>query len=402
MSNIDKITYEILNSILNENYANLISNFKNIIRENKKIQLTFFNDKKGTERINVEGVHANKLIALIKSKKVIVFNNESLNSNEYNYANSSCIYFDTNICSYIRNIYMKGCDSDNLEVFNTVNNLMKKNIHDFSIKPYFKENILKVKLGHLKKEVFKETYVINQLLLDWNFSGLSKFREEGRDILGSNNKTIKLKCTEFDNLYDKYTENIEDEEMIYYGIYAIFLKGILINNESRKNADKKMVKLIEFIDEEIGVLFKRPCSILYWYFKRDPKIMLYFKKIQKGRDNIPDIKGMVWDIYHIEKLYIYYDKPIESIVEYKYFLTNDKGLIDIMDKFDIRFILENLETKEKRIEYIDAFNNGDITNEVVEKLNVEKRRLTYNRMTSLKLNEIVKKLEEEILEMMGK
>lgn len=121
-------------------------------------------------------------------------------------------------------------------------------------------------------------------------------------------------------------------------LYACLMKMAEIQIKSpRRSISNKLTDFLDFCDEELATMFAREAAIARVFFERGQDFK-FFKKIQKGRDLLPLLKNMAWDLWHIRQLED--GMTLRPVKEARYFftalLTFDKDLIEVIDLYPLR------------------------------------------------------------------
>lgn len=87
-------------------------------------------------------------------------------------------------------------------------------------------------------------------------------------------------------------------------IYCLLLECAIISlSFNRISPVKRMEKLLDFTNNELGVVLERELSACYLYFQHSPAIQRFFKRITPDTKTIlKDIAGMAWDLTHLRAL----------------------------------------------------------------------------------------------------
>ena len=100
------------------------------------------------------------------------------------------------------------------------------------------------------------------------------------------------------------------EERRVRSIYCFLLKVYMIQFQSKRSPENKLLELFRFVNEELGVYFEFGMLLAYWYFQKSQAcVTQFFQKVQpKSKNKLKDIEGMAWDLFHL------WDMPTEMAV----------------------------------------------------------------------------------------
>lgn len=391
MSELSPSHYRITNEVLNNKSKNLLNLMKIELLLNNNLELILFDNNIGLQMEKINISDPEYLVPFTNYEKSFIFNKDSV-LGKYDYNISQCVYFDTNVVSDIRILYKNGEESQK-ELSKMLMELEELGM-DKSIVPYCFENILKVNNKEIAYDLFKENFIIVNVYMNLGYKKFEYYSEMNTNILSINDEYINTLSKSFDEYYQSQIKDIQEENMVWKTMYALFLKAIDIKYASNKSAKTKMIELIEFVDGKLGILHSIELSIIYKFFKNDITAQGFFRKIQPNRDNIKDIKGMVWDIYFIRMMYNYDDEPEKTDTEYKYFFTRDKYFAEMIREYGIKFILKDKSKNQRRIEFDNSLNNIDIFDDINRVIDNKKRRETYKTLNDNKIDKLIIELEE--------
>lgn len=197
-------------------------------------------------------------------------------------------------------------------------------------------------------------------------------------------------------------------------IYCILLKTTIIHFTSRSQIKKKILELLKFVNEEIGLYFERELAICYWFLKdrNDPKICRFFKDIQIGskKNLMNTLRGMAWDLFHLRWLMtsMYNGKNHEinsnvanNIIYIDSLVTQDKGLINIVQAYPIRCIIYKTGDIMPKIIWkysiVDIVEEIDVFDDFCS--NLETRQQVFR---NIRLDLLIKDLEDQLLSIISK
>ncbi|MGN7479176.1 hypothetical protein ACTHOQ_15120 [Solibacillus silvestris] len=123
---------------------------------------------------------------------------------------------------------------------------------------------------------------------------------------------------------------------------TLFLIGVLkVKFSSNKNAQKKILELINFMHNRVGIYFDREAIIAYKYFK-DSSNFRIFSKIQKNKKkeiSLKTIQNISWDFMAPRIMETFTRIDHNQSFFLPFILTHDIGLKEVIKSFDVKGIL---------------------------------------------------------------
>lgn len=258
------------------------------------------------------------------------------------------VMFDTQYASYVNNFINDDISKLNKEVLNSINLLLRENFQ-YDYRFYLIENSKQVNLDTVFNiDHFKETHKG----IYTNIISLELFKSIDGESL---KKDEKIKYT---INYDEARTNAEKTIKTLFGSeqgrkylkeitfmqkqMTLFLIGVFkINFSSKKNAQKKILELFDFMNDTVGAYLDRESIVAYKYFKEQGKFRI-FNKIQKHRDNsdlLKIINNISWDFMapRIMELFMRFGNKGEFFIPF--LLTHDMGLKDVIKLFNVKGVL---------------------------------------------------------------
>lgn len=261
---------------------------------------------------------------------------------------SGCVHFDTQIVSYLRQIYSE-CNKSK-EVYDTylfLKKLLEDKI-DFIDDLYMFENSYKIDDEKTNKymyecflayEHFKKT---DEKQFELEFGRLDIFTNEDHNVA---NKTM---------LFCKKIKDLDTPVKEFFDItHCILLKLACLKFSSKKSPENQFKVLNEFVINNIGVYLERELAVCYLYLKHSEKVEKFFKKFQRGCNNLLGvIQGMAWDLTHIRciEYFMWEDQKENKNFYNHYMVTYDRGLRDVLCAFPIDRIVFNNDFSQERFE----------------------------------------------------
>lgn len=320
---------------------------------------------------------------------------EMIKTGRSDYNIDVCVELDTQAVSYLKNIFVEyGQISDYTKMKDLIEYLSISQV-DYSCLPYLVENAAKKDVID-KYECYKN---IRSYMLFKSFN-YRKFLQNG---ICEHDKPDAVIQIDADIMYkDMFSENF----LKFYGdflknqnyIYVLLLKAIYIEfKHSKKSAENKMMKLFDFVNEELGFIAERELLVCYYYFKHDEKTKKFFKRVQRNNKDLLDtIYGMAWDFIHIRIiLQEFANRPIDGVrFAIHVLLTFDNGLKEILQINPVEQIViyKGITLSKLKYIWIDKIPGGN--EKLLSKENTQMRRRTFGKVN---IDELKAVLEEKLL-----
>ncbi len=214
-------------------------------------------------------------------------------------------------------------------------------------------------------------------------------------------------------LEDEYRANIAFQEMLcnrknirndengrINAIRCFLLKIYIIEFSSKKSAENKLLQLMEFVNNELGLYWENGVLLAYWYFSKQKDVVGFFSKVKpNSRSKTKDVEGMAWDIHHLwnipEQMFNMWKKTRK--INVVYLATHDRALAAIARLNPIVrlcFYKDNYGVKyEYSIrDYVSEKCYGKISDELFKKTAQRKAIMEKNNY-----KEMLKNLETELM-----
>lgn len=299
------------------------------------------------------------------------------------------INFDSNIASFLPQI------------------LKKKQIEDgfFDFLQYIKKNSLNLNLlPYVLEDSLNSTGMRNNarayecLLSFFTFDRISIEELEALPCMANANDYC---CADSAWSQMRYTHFYEfkDEKRVR-AIYCFLLMVYIIQFCSKRSSQNKIIELIDFINNELGVYFEFGMLLAYWYFDKSYEcVTQFFQKVQpKSKNKLKDIEGMAWDLFHL------WDMPTEmAVLAQKHnaivlqgLATHDDALAQIAKLNPITRIA--FYAGEAQVKYAFSINDILIKNFSIESLaNMKAKR--EQLCDTVDLIQLSRELEGKLLEL---
>ncbi|GGE79596.1 hypothetical protein [Priestia taiwanensis] len=306
-------------------------------------------DKKGTD-----------FVAYFRSEKILFLDTNILQTMlqnpsaqiQYDYS----IMLDTNYTSYIRT-FLKRYNESNFSqesVYLTLDYLLRKDFnYDYTF--YLMENYKNLFLAgeksftisnphHLK--VYENLYYL-ELFKSINHQ---KYLEEKKiEFLISTNEARQNTDQMIDIFYkNKYKDMLGMFVDLHANITLLLIGIWKIKFSSKASAKNKMNKLLDFVINEVGIIFERELIIAFKYFE-DGKSVSMLNKVNKGgnsKELLKKIENIAWDFLVPRVMEVQISIHKEKSYYIPFFLSHDKALKELMELFKIKGILIHNQTNE--------------------------------------------------------
>jgi len=210
------------------------------------------------------------------------------------------------------------------------------------------------------------------------------------------------------NLVDN--REVNDANRIYQLSYCYLLKMVLIQfREPRLLLHEKIWQLLEFSDEEAGVIAAREFAIAKEYFSKGQKLN-FFGKIQKNKsDTLEKLDGMAWDLTHARRMELTLTVRPDAGARYFFpaLLTFDKAFIEILDLYPLK-VCAYVEGRHSPMPFYDGDWFGLISENPIDKNKVIERFYSTEainsrakRRKSVQLSNLISRLEDELKHFMA-
>lgn len=162
-----------------------------------------------------------------------------------------------------------------------------------------------------------------------------------------------------------------DYERRARSIYCFLLKTYIIAFSSKKSAKHKLMELVYFVNNRLGLYLECGFILSYLYFENvNNDIKVFFQKIQRNTiDAFKKIEGMAWDLFHV------WDMPTEMAITSKQFsaiilqslVTGDAALANITTFNPINRIFIYKDEAQVKYKYnIESFiNDKSVVDELI-------------------------------------
>ncbi len=275
--------------------------------------------------------------SLFSTEKVIVIDRETIEEMEKGgstFAIDFSVSLDTMILSYVEGYIKNPSKEESVRIFDIMKFIASPEVSIDAI-PYLQENMqalihgskaqkYKIYSSMLSYEIIRSIDKKHLASTGDITSYLSRRqrRKNTLDLLKSNEKR-------YGNLNDK-----EDFRCSQKIMHCILIKIVIIHLKyGYQTVAERMLRLMEFFDEEMGLMAAREMLLASEYFQRGTKLK-FFGKIQKGREDIfTSLENMAWDMWHIRQCEEGISKKPQEPCRYFFpgLLTQDNRLIEVID-----------------------------------------------------------------------
>lgn len=320
-----------------------------------------------------------------------------------NFEYVNCINLDTNVVSYMDNLFFTRNKNVNKNLYLFLRKLLENKKLDFTCAPYMIENCTKLDTPSILQGVKRS---LNAFFTYKAFNNIEDFDAYfcGESMYNYPNEIIKEAEDCIAGMFN-LKHGIDKKEIFLEqkAIHALFLQTIIINFASNKGIKFKASQLLDCFVNELGRFFEREMAICYFYLKKDERTKEFFRKIQKNSSDILNvIEGMSWDMYHIRQLENSMTMSEYSNVSFELhsLATYDNGLKDMLAIYPIESISFNKVRKRKNVMFIEDFN--DLVEEVDfsiywSKRSPERRNVIFEKTD---WNYAIRIKEQELLDLL--
>lgn len=376
--------------------------YQHYYRELQDCFFVFFSEQEGSELPKVLQTSYDNEFAIVNlgyANRYYAVNSEIYHemcrTGKSDYFIDVCVELDTQAVSYLKNIFEKYNQIPKIDkIREMVEYLQLPNVN-YSCIPYLVENASKGKKTN-KIQCYK-TIESFMLFKAFNFNS---FRNNGQCIYNKLEEEIKIDVDElFNDMFsEKFYQSYEDYFKMQKAIYVLLLKAICIEfNNSKKSAQKKVMELFDFVNNQLGFVAERELEICYYYFSHHNRTKKFFKKIQKNsNDLLKTINGMSWDLIHvriIEKMFTV--RPSDNVkFAIHTLLTYDNGLKEILEINPIEQIAFYKDIPIPKLKDYWVDNISGAKEKLFSKENIYRRKQTF---VGLDTEKLISVLESELI-----
>lgn len=218
----------------------------------------------------------------------------------------TCVALDTQAVSYLKNAFREYNEKpDYYGIKDLIDYLQKPNVNYIGT-PYLIENAGKKDLIN-PIECYKniKSYM---LLRAFNYE---KMLNNEECVYGKTEEEIQIETDILYNnfLSDRFVQVQSDLYEFQKTVYVLLMKAVCIEfANSKRSAKNKILDLVDFVNEKLGIFTERELQICYCYFEHDDRTKKFFKKVQKNSKELKEtINGMAWgsDTYQIDRKILY-------------------------------------------------------------------------------------------------
>lgn len=266
-------------------------------------------------------------LAILDEKRIA----EMMNGQSSTICGGVCINFDTQILTDLKAYY-----EDKTQSSKSLIDLMadlEKCKCDYTCLPYLLENGDKLPDPRIWAGMFKSLKVYFHYKENtWHDFGLN---------LPFSNQTYIQTHKILESIQSEvYARGIADLIAMKKAIHCTLLKCAIITLRHRtRSAEKKMQRLLEFVNNQLGTALDRELVLCYLHFQNDNSVKKFFKKIQPNVKNPREVvRGMAWDLWHLRMLE--FSTAWDTFESDQFFvhalLTHDFGLQEVIKKVPLQ------------------------------------------------------------------
>ncbi|TNU29710.1 hypothetical protein FH490_05655 [Bacillus velezensis] len=354
-------------------------------------------------------------ISYFQTGKLYYMDDELLNDMLFNGSISFPIDYsvmlDTNYASYIPRFLNNQGNSEfeKESIYKTIDTLLKHKFHyDYNF--YLVENYNKIikDNGSFDASIKKHRDMYENLVF------LELFKSIDNDIY-INKNIIEYQISKFeaiqrvdDIIYKLYKTRDGKSSLkkfldMHQNLTLLLIGIIKIQFSSKKNAKNKMIKLLEYVQNKVGIYYEREMVIALKYFK-NPKSVGIFNKINKGGNQkklLEKIENTAWDFMAPRVMEYFSNLNSEGRYFIPFFLSHDKNLRELLTLFEIKGVLQDIRTGQlipfTKISSAELFKNEGVEIDLsfYSQESTNKRRLIYEK----NINEGFRILQDEFSEL---
>ncbi|QEK97009.1 hypothetical protein EXD81_06200 [Bacillus amyloliquefaciens] len=164
-----------------------------------------------------------------------------------------------------------------------------------------------------------------------------------------------------------------------------------------------MIKLLEYVQNKVGIYYEREMVIALKYFKNAKSVGI-FNKINKGGNQkklLEKIENTAWDFMAPRVMEYFSNLNSEGRYFIPFFLSHDKNLRELLTLFEIKGVLQDIRTGQlipfTKISSAELFKNEGVEIDLsfYSQESTNKRRLIYEK----NINEGFRILQDEFSEL---
>lgn len=194
---------------------------------------------------------------------------EMIRTGKSDYYIDVCVELDTQAVSFLKNIFVEYNQVPDCNKMQKLIQYLQLTDVSYSCFPYVVENAAKKGVVN-KIECYRN---IKSFML-FNAFNYDAFLRYERCEYKRQEEDIQL---ETDGLYNKmfskkFIKDFEEFYRMQKTLYVLLIKTICIEfANAKKSPHNKLMELIDFVNEKLGVFTERELQVCYYYFKRDEK-----------------------------------------------------------------------------------------------------------------------------------
>ena len=397
-------TYELVKEVLaQETSLDSLLFYANHFDELKGCRFLFFGNVGG---VIPEHLHLEKsrfsILGITNKPRILLLDEirfkEMMLTGVSNYNIDHCIAFDTQVVSYLERMFQADNRTNYSDLYEVLMEVLNRKI-DYDCLPYMIEN--SNKLNDKKTQIGVYSTLISYLQFqECDYNDFLKFPEKKVPV----NQVIR----KTDYLVEMMKKMSSEKEL--RGYYEMVMRTrILITKTAqiqfgsgRKGIKFKIDKLIDFVNNELGIIAERELSVCYLYLKNSNEVSKFFKQIQKNaKDIFKTIEGMAWDLTHIRIIEqsIQFDVDENKPICLRSLLTFDNGLRDILRTLPLRAIgfYKGVPVCAFEKSFIEIVEEIDLKDKII--LNRKKRLRMWQKVN---LSALLHKVEVELAQTLQK
>ena len=397
-------TYELVKEVLaQETSLDSLLFYANHFDELKGCRFLFFGNTGG---VIPEHLHLEKsrfsILGITNKPRILLLDEirfkEMMLTGMSNYNIDHCIAFDTQVVSYLERMFQADNKTNYSDLYEVLLEILNRKI-DYDCLPYMMEN--SNKLNDKKTQIGVYSSLISYLQFqECDYNDFLKFPEKKVKVNDVIRKTDYMVERMRNMGYGKESQGYYDMVM---RTRILITKTVQIQFEfGHKGVKYKIEKLIDFVNDELGILAERELSVCYLYLKNRKEVSKFFKQIQKNaKDIFKTIESMSWDLTHIRIIEqsIQFDVDENKPICLRSLLTFDNGLRDILRALPLKSIgfYKELPVCAFEKSFIEIVEEIDLKDKIV--CNRKKREQVRQQVN---LSDLLHEVEGELVQSLQK
>lgn len=391
---------DLITMIINSsNFLEIFSIYYSNVEQLKDYTILIFDDQI-TKSINkkpplelTKKLKKAKIVSIFKSSFCIlneIMCHKMLQSRDATFEYKNCFDLDINMMNILTDFHNGSKDVEVNSIMTDLNLFS----NDITCYPYLMENAGKIDDSYVEECVIKTLLIFNK----FKHSTLQTFSADYLNTEQDYQDTKK--SIEMMRVFSNSTTNLHAFLALQKFIYALLLKTAILSFSSNNGIRKRMIELMEFVNNDIAIFLEREMVYCYWFLKNrnDERIKKFFRGIQSNSKNIiKTIQGMSWDLFHLRfctEVGMATDIGNGTICIH-YLITQDNGLADLANAHPIKFLIYKKGDIAPKVIFAEPIY--DLVSEIdIFKNLLDNRRVRNSNYRNVNIESLIKKLEDEL------